>query len=97
MLKATGVVRTRLDSGKDFVLLQTFGWIFFALLAVVLIGVGVGLELRRRKRAAAERRAVWKAHQEWLRNSAPRPPRRDQAQRDQKPRAPDTQRVANHR
>ena len=72
-------------------MLQSFGWIFFAFLAVVLIGVGVALELRRRKRAAAARRAVWKAHQDWLRNSAPHPPQRDQQ------RGGNTQRVANHR
>ena len=78
-------------------MLHSFGWIFFVLLAVGLIGFGVGLELRRRKRAADERRAVWKAHQEWLRNSAHHPPQRDQAKRELPPRASDTQRVANHR
>jgi hypothetical protein len=73
-------------------LLQSFGWIFFALLAVGLIAVGVWLELRRRKSAAAARRAVWKAHQDWLRNSAHHPP-----QRDQPPRTTDAKRVANQR
>ena len=71
---------------------QSFGWIFFAFLAIVLIGVGVGLELRRRKLAAAASRAVWKAHQDWLRDSAPHPPRRDQP-----PRNSDMQRVLNQR
>lgn len=55
-------------------MLQSFGWIFFLLIAVVLIGIAALLQIRRRKRAAAERRAVWKAHQDWLRNSATKKP-----------------------
>ncbi|MDB5848307.1 MAG: hypothetical protein JWP29_2059 [Rhodoferax sp.] len=58
-------------------MLQSFGWIIFLVIGVVVIGLGITLEMRRRKRAAAERKAVWKAHQDWLRNSAPHPPGRD--------------------
>ena len=58
-------------------MLQSFGWIFFVVVGLAIAGIAVTLELRRRKRAAEERRAVWKAHQEWLRNSGAQPPRRD--------------------
>ena len=78
-------------------MLQSFGWIFFVVVGLAIAGIAVTLELRRRKRAAEERRSVWKAHQEWLRNSAPHPPQRDQPQRNLPPRATDTKRVANHR
>ncbi len=50
-------------------MLHSFGWIFFLLIALSVIGLGLYMEIGRRKRAAAERRAVWKAHQDWLRSS----------------------------
>ena len=50
-------------------MLQSFGWIILACMAVVILGIAIVIEVRRRKRASAERRAAWKMHQEWLRSS----------------------------
>jgi hypothetical protein len=60
-----------------FALLQSFGWIFFVVVGLVIAGIAATQHRRRKKRAAEERRALWKAHQEWLRTSGAQPPQRD--------------------
>lgn len=52
----------------------SFGWIFFLLVGIVVVGLAAYLEITRRKRATAERRAKWKAHDDWLESSGVAPP-----------------------
>ncbi|APW37438.1 hypothetical protein RD110_09750 [Rhodoferax koreense] len=53
----------------------------FLLIGIAIVGLAAYAEIGRRKRAAAERRAAWKAHEDWLRRSGYKPPPADDGPR----------------